>query len=157
MQGDAEIKKLQRELISTNQMCQRLISSFDNQETELQVRQPLLSQVYSNELPTIVKCKLDNLKAPIKIQIDYSLVEDFSLLDLSIYYSFQTKQPNSLNCHNKFIDKPTYFLIHSTDLNGKKLKSFEQEFVYISFQSQIGCTLEITLKAVTLDNKRKTF
>lgn len=64
------------------------MTSYENQEPQLTDTDPLLIQVYSTGIPTLVKCKLQNYIPPLKVQIDYSLVEDITTVDLLISYSF---------------------------------------------------------------------
>ena len=55
-EGGMDMKQLQRDLISTNQMCKRLVTTYENREAELRLNQPTMCQVFANSLPTIVKC-----------------------------------------------------------------------------------------------------
>ena len=87
-------------------MCQRLITTYENQEPELNLSEPKMTQVYGNSLPTVVKFRLNDILPPIRLNINYSLVEEFDKVDLSIFYSFTTKEPSGLNCVQSYMNKP---------------------------------------------------
>ena len=40
-------------------------------------------------------------------------------------------------------------------MDGKRLKNFEHNMVYISFLSEAGCTLELTLKGISSLSQKK--
>lgn len=136
-------------------MCQRLITTYENQEPELNLNEPKMTQVYGNSLPTVVKCRLNDLLPPLRLSINYSLVENFDKVDLSIFYSFSTKEPSSINCVQSFVSKPKQIVIHAKDMEGNKLKKFEQEMVFISFSSEVGCTLELTVRGISIQMQKK--
>jgi len=66
--------------------------------------------------------------------------DDMTGRDLEIYYSF-SKNPDSNNFIQKFINKPKSFKILPYDSQGKLTNNYEHPYVYISFISEIGCLL----------------
>lgn len=79
-------------------------------------------QVFGNSLPTVVRCRLEDMIPPIRIAIDYSLEGDMSGIDLAIFYSFTNKQPNRMNSTQKFMSKPKTIAIAAKDQHGRRLQ-----------------------------------
>ena len=100
-----------------------------------------MTQVFGNSLPTVIRCRLQDIVPPLKLQIDYSLEPDMASFDLAIFYSFTTKQPDGSNCVQKYMNKPKTIVVPSRDENGRVLKSYEHQMVYIAFVSEVGCSL----------------
>ena len=53
------------------------------------------------------------------------------------------------------MNKPKQIVIYAKDMDGNKVKKYETEMVYIAFQSEVGCTLEFTMKGMTLSMQKK--
>lgn len=132
------------DLITMDRLCRRLVSSQENQEPILEPNLPQRIQIFGNCLPTVVRCKTDKVQPPIKVKIEYSMQDDLHQVDLLICYSFSHKNPSFDNCDKKFENKPHYLVVYSKDQQGKKLGTFIDQYLYISFQSEIGCSLELT-------------
>lgn len=91
--------------------------------------------------------------SPFKIKIEYDKTDDLSHTDLAIYYSFTNKNPSAANHDKKYTSKPKYLYVHSVDESGKKLSTFNNPSifqVFLSFISEVGCSLEMTLQCETL-------
>mmetsp|Transcript_36886 Transcript_36886/g.56461 ORF Transcript_36886/g.56461 Transcript_36886/m.56461 type:complete len:189 (+) Transcript_36886:1118-1684(+) len=150
-QKDIDTKMLQKDLLAMNQICSKLITSQDDQEPLLSSMIPQRLQVLNSSVPTIVRCKIGGALCPVKVRLDYSLSEDITKTDLAIFYSFSNKNPSSDNCEKKMTNKPKSFLLQARDpTTNKKLPEFsslDYGFVYISFESEIGCALEVTFMA----------
>lgn len=144
-----DIKQLQRDLISTNQLCQRLVTSQENQEPLLYLNVPTLTQVFGNSLPTVVRCRLDDMIPPVRIAIDYSLQGDMSAVDLAIFTSHASKLPDGSNCVSKYLNKPQSVVIVAKDSEGRRIPQYEHSFVYVAFYSEVGCSLELTLRGTS--------
>ena len=79
-----------------------------------------------------------------KLKIDYSLQGDMGQVDLAIMYSTTHKSPNSSNCEKRYTTKPRVIVVHPKDEDGKKAQKVLEESLYFSFNSDVGCSLEVT-------------
>ena len=79
-----------------------------------------------------------------KLKIDYSLQGDIGQVDLAITYSTKNKNPNSSNCDKRYTSKPRTIVVYPKDEDGKKAQRFTQDSLYFSFNSDVGCSLEVT-------------
>ena len=144
---EIDTKKLQKQLLTMNQICQKLVTSQDNQAPWLQPGVPLKISVLSginHPIPTIFRCKIGGAVGPVKLKIDYSLQVDIGQVDLAIMYSTKNKNPTSSNCDKRYISKPKVIVLYPKDDDGKKVQKFTEDSLYFSFNSDAGCSLEVT-------------
>jgi hypothetical protein len=104
--------------------------------------------VLGQSIPNVVRCKLDKLYiSPLKLKVDYTFNDNLESVDLLVCYSLTSKLPTPDNCDRKLTNKPRVINIFAQDAHGKRMKNFVQvnsQWVYITFLSETGCTIDLT-------------
>jgi hypothetical protein len=137
-----QVKNLEQEMLTINQIAKKLVSCHDDQAPILNVGDKVKFQVISGLVQTF-RCNVKSMQTPIKFKIEYFEQQN---MDLDIYYSFIHSNPTKSNCEKLIKTKPKSLYI----TNGSKF--FDTHFVYLCFQSDKGCMLEIEFLKYTNQN-----
>lgn len=90
----SKIKSLERNLISTDQICQRLVVPFNERCPKLKQDETCYVSVIANQ-PSLLKVPLDGLTSPLKLKVDYSLNQDLENINMTIFTSLTEQVPGS--------------------------------------------------------------
>lgn len=137
-----ECKKLEQEMLTINQIAKNLVTSQDNQAPVINLGDIVKFQVIPHLTQTF-RCNVKGMGTPIKLKIEYF---GEKAMDLDIFYSFNSSQPNRDNCEKLITSKPRFVYI----TNGQKM--FNEQFAYLCFSSIKGCMLEIENMPYTSTN-----
>lgn len=103
--------------------------------------------------PTCVKLRVKDMRSPSKLLIKYLAGQLTSpkaggtegKFDLTIYQSNKDSEPSKTIFDFKYLNKPTSISLYAKSDSGVNMRVFEKE-IYMSFVSDTGCSIEITLK-----------
>lgn len=87
----------------------------------------------------LAKIPVKEMDSPIKFTINYGKAAKGKIMNkLWVYLSFEDKEPDRKHCDHCF-NTPSSFKIFAPF----KAKKFEQKFLYLSLQSEQGCSVKL--------------